>query len=59
MKLFVTDYDGTLFTDELNLTINRKKIMELHQLGFIIIISTGRCFKSIKKQMERYNKQNP
>lgn len=55
MKLFVTDYDGTLFTDEINLTINRKKLLELHQLGFIIVISTGRSFQSIKKQILKYD----
>ena len=55
MKLFVTDYDGTLFTDELSLSINRNKLLELHKLGFIIVISTGRSFDSIKKQVEKYN----
>lgn len=55
MKLFVTDYDGTLYIDELSLTINRKKLLELHNLGFIIVISTGRCFKSIKNQLQKYN----
>ena len=54
MKLFITDYDGTLFTDEINLAINRKKLIELHELGFIIVISTGRSFNSIKKQIEIY-----
>lgn len=55
MKLFVTDYDGTLFIDEINLNINRKKLLELHKLGYIIVISTGRSFESIKKQVEKYN----
>ena len=55
MKLFVTDYDGTLFIDEINLAINRKKLLELHKLGFIITISTGRSFKSIRKQLEEHN----
>ena len=55
MKLFITDYDGTLLIDELSLSINRNKLLELHNLGFIIVISTGRCFDSIKKQIEKYN----
>lgn len=55
MKLFVTDYDGTLFKDELSLSINKKKLLELHNLGFIIIISTGRSFNSIKNQIEKYD----
>lgn len=54
MKLFVTDYDGTLLIDEINLAINRKKLLELHNLGFIIVISTGRSFQSIKKQVLKY-----
>lgn len=55
MQLFITDYDGTLFTDELSLTINRNKLLELHNLGFIIIISTGRDFNSIKKQTIKHH----
>lgn len=55
MKLFITDFDGTLYTDDSNIKINRRKILELHKLGFIIIISTGRCFESIKKQVKKYD----
>lgn len=55
MKLFVTDYDNTLFIDEINLKINKRKLKELHKLGFIIVISTGRSFESIKKQVLKYN----
>lgn len=55
MKLFVTDFDGTLFIDEMNLKINKKRLLELHNLGFIIIISTGRSFNSIKNQVEKFN----
>ena len=55
MKLFVTDYDNTLFIDEINLKINKKKLKELHKLGFIINISTGRSFESIKNQVLKYN----
>jgi len=55
MKLFVTDFDGTLFIDEMNIQINRKRLLELHNLGFIIVISTGRSFSSIKNQTIKYN----
>ena len=55
MKLFVTDYDGTLLVDEMNFKINKQRLKELHNLGFIIVISTGRSYTSIKKQTEIHN----
>lgn len=55
MKLFITDYDETLYIDNANFNINKSKLLELHKLGIIIIISTGRCFNSIKKQLVKNN----
>lgn len=55
MKLFITDYDGTLYINNQNFKINKQKLLELHKLGVIIIISTGRCFKSIKEQLNKHS----
>lgn len=54
IKLFVADYDGTIYTDDINLSINRKRLLMLHKLGFIINISTGRSFESIKEQVDKH-----
>lgn len=53
MKLFITDYDGTLLIDPINLKINKRYINKLHKEGYIIVISTGRSFESIKKQVTK------
>lgn len=55
MKLFVTDYDRTLYINDENFKINKKMLLELHKLGVIIAISTGRCFESIKRQLIENN----
>ena len=55
MKLFVTDYDGTLYINDTNFDINKSKLRELHNLGIIIVISTGRSYESIKKQIIEHN----
>ena len=53
--MFVTDYDGTLFTNNKALKLNKKKIKKLHKLNVIITISTGRSYTSIKEQLTKYN----
>lgn len=55
MKMFVTDYDGTLFTNNKALKLNKKKIKKLHKLNVIITVSTGRSYASIKEQLTKYN----
>jgi len=55
MKILITDYDGTLYIDNFNFKINKQKLLELHDLGVIIVISTGRCYKSIKQQLTKNN----
>ena len=55
MKLLVTDYDGTFLIDEVSLKKNIKAVNKLRKLGFKFIISTGRSFSSIKKQVELHN----
>lgn len=55
MKLFVTDYDGTLYKDETSLKENIIKFKELQKQNIKIIISTGRSFPSIKNQVDLYH----
>ncbi len=51
MKLFVTDYDDTLYTNDISIKENIKKIKELKKKDFIIVIATGRSYPSIKNQI--------
>lgn len=55
MKLLVSDYDGTLKSDIKNLLINIKYINKFMASGNKFVISTGRCFESIKKEIETYS----
>ena len=55
MKLFVTDYDNTLYIDEDSIKENIKKLHELPENNFYIVISTGRSLPSIKEKINEYN----
>ena len=55
MKLLATDYDGTLYTDRSNLILNMKAINNFMSNGNKFAIITGRCYTSIKKEIEHYN----
>ena len=54
MKLFITDYDDTLYTSDKSIKENIKYLRKLQENDFKIIISTGRSFPSIKKQTKEY-----
>ena len=54
MKLFVTDYDGTLFVDAEKIKENIIMIKKLQQKDYKIVISTGRSYPSIKNQVNIY-----
>ena len=54
MRLFVTDYDDTLFTSDLTIKNNNNKLNILRKNNFYIVISTGRSYPSIKNQIEKY-----
>ena len=54
MKLFVTDYDDTLYQNDISIEKNIKKIKELQERNFVIMISTGRSYPSIKEQVNKY-----
>ena len=55
MKLFVTDYDNTLYIDEESMKLNIQKLNELKKQDYIIVISTGRSISSIKEKILEYN----
>ena len=55
MKLFVTDYDGTLFTGEKEIKKTIKKLKKLIKNDFLIVIATGRSYPSIHNQTDIYN----
>ena len=54
MKLFVTDYDGTLFTDEVSIKENIEMLKKLQENNTKIIIATGRSYPSIMNQLSKY-----
>jgi len=55
MKLFVTDYDDTLYNGDLIINKNINKLKELQQNNFKVVISTGRSYPSILNQVNKYN----
>ncbi len=55
MKLFVTDYDDTLYTNDDNIKLTNKKIKKLQKEGFLIVIATGRSYPSIHNQVNIHN----
>jgi len=55
MKLFITDYDGTLYIDDNKIKENNKALKKLQNNDFKIIISTGRSYPSIKNQVDIHN----
>ena len=55
MKLFVTDYDNTLYFDEESMKLNIEKLNALKEKDYIILISTGRSIPSIKEKIKKYD----
>lgn len=55
MKLFVTDYDETLYVDDEKIKENNKALKRLQKSDFIVVISTGRSYPSIKNQVDIHN----
>ena len=54
MKLFITDYDDTLYQNDDDIKDNITMIKRLQQHDFLIIISTGRSYPSIKNQINLF-----
>lgn len=55
MKLFVTDYDDTLYQNDEIIKENIQSILKLKENNFLIMISTGRSYSSIKEQVIKYH----
>ena len=55
MKLIVSDFDGTYFTDENSINFNNLKIKEFRKKGNLFMLSSGRSFKSLKEMTKKYN----
>ena len=54
MNLLVSDYDGTLFTNENDILINCRTIEEFIKKGNKFLLSSGRPYDSLKRQVEKY-----
>lgn len=55
MKLLVSDFDGTYFTDDINIKKNNQKIKEFRKNGNLFMLSSGRSYNSLKKMCIKYN----
>jgi HAD superfamily hydrolase (TIGR01484 family) len=55
MKLFVTDYDNTLYINDDEIKETIKDLKKLKKRDTIIMISTGRALPSIKREITRNN----
>ncbi len=53
--LLVSDYDGTLYTDEINIRINLEAINRFRSNGGTFLLNTGRPFSTIKPKIIKYN----
>ena len=55
MKLFVTDYDNTLYTTDDEMIETIKEINRIRNKGVIFVIATGRGITSIQKEIIKHN----
>ena len=55
MKLFVTDYDDTLYTSDINIEKTKKRLKKLRDNNTLIVIATGRSYPSIHNQTSFHN----
>ena len=55
MIILSSDYDGTLKTRIHDLNINIREIQKYRKLGNIFILNTGRPFKSIKREIDKFD----
>lgn len=53
MKLVAIDLDGTLMHEDCTISdYSKKMITEASKAGIVVVPTSGRCFRNIKKQME-------
>lgn len=55
MKLFVTDYDNTLYVNDTELEEAKKEIDRIRKKNIKVAISTGRSVRSIKNEIIKHN----
>lgn len=55
MKLFVTDYDNTLYVNDEEIKEAIKELERIRKKDFKVVISTGRSIPSIKKEVIKHN----
>lgn len=54
MKLFITDYDNTLYIDDIEIKKTNKDLLALQKRDTKIVIATGRSLPSIKEEVEKH-----
>lgn len=54
-KILIFDYDGTFYTDEVQIRKNVESINNFRGNGNIFVIATARGLGSIRKEIEKYN----
>ncbi len=55
MNLLVSDFDGTLHTNDINIKINIKRIQEFINNGNLFMLSSGRSYNSLMGKVIKYN----
>lgn len=55
MKLFVTDYDNTLYVNDDEIKVAIKELEKIRKKDYKVVISTGRSIPSIKKEVIKHN----
>ena len=55
MKLFVTDYDNTLYVNDEELVETIKELKRIREKDIKVVISTGRSIPSIKKEVIKHS----
>jgi len=55
MKLLVSDYDGTFYTNKENIYINCQKVKEFIENGNMFVLSSGRSYDSLINKVNEYN----
>jgi HAD-superfamily hydrolase, subfamily IIB len=54
-KIMISDYDRTLYTNDKDMLINIKKIKEFRKVGNVFVIATGRTYKHLESEIEKFN----
>ncbi len=54
MKIVVSDYDRTFYTEEETLKENKKAVNMFRKQGNIFVFATGRSYRDFKKEVSRY-----